>query len=158
MFNLQNIMNNKTSKAGDVNYIPIPAGDWPAVIKDLKVREDQHPKVNEGKPFAALDIMYLLDSQQVRDAMERQEVTITQGIILDMKMDSAGNMTDFFDDGKGKNVELNRVRDAVGLNEPGQEFSLGMLIGRVCTVTVSHSPRKDGKEGVYANVTKVGRR
>jgi hypothetical protein len=46
-----------------------------------------------------------------------------------------------FDTTKGRNIGMGRLREAVGLNTPGQAFQFGMLEGR--TVKVSTGLRAD---------------
>lgn len=152
MFNVNDIANSTTQAAGDTTYEPIPQGVWRAVIKDFKVDEDQHEKINNGEPFARLTVSFAIDSQEVRDALEREEVTISRNYILDTVTDENGK--DSLDFSKGKNVGLNRLRDALGQNVDGEAWSLGRIVGRPCVIEVSHSPRKDGA-GVYANVNDV---
>ena len=58
------------------------------------------------------------------------------------------------DMGKGRNVGLGRLREALNLNQPGQSFSFSMIPGRLAKVSVSH--RIDG-ENIYAEVKAVAR-
>lgn len=55
---------------------------------------------------------------------------------------------------KGKNVKLNRLRDAVGLNTPGQPFSIGMFSNKMVKAQVSH--RVDG-DVIYTDVKAYGK-
>ena len=58
------------------------------------------------------------------------------------------------DMGKGRNVGLGRLREALNLNQPGQVFSFSMIPGRLAKVAVSH--RIDG-ENIYAEVKSLAR-
>jgi hypothetical protein len=54
--------------------------------------------------------------------------------------------------GKGKNVGLGRLREAVRLNDSSKPFSFAQLPGQAARVTVSH--RIDG-EDTYSEIKKV---
>ena len=152
MFDVNQIMSNEVNVAGDVNYTPIPQGVYTAIIKDIKLEERQHEKINEGTPFVELGLTYLIDDENVRSELERDEVTIGDNCILDVTTDESG--VDSLDFGKGKNVRLNRLRDAVNQNEPGVAWRLEHLKGKMLKIQVTHTPRKTG-DGVFANVSQV---
>ena len=84
----------------------------------------------------------------MKELLGRDKVTVRQGIMLDIT-DSGG-----LDMGKGRNIGLGRLREAIGLNTPGQPFSFSMVAGRVAKVNVSH--RIDG-ENIYAEVKGVAK-
>jgi hypothetical protein len=56
------------------------------------------------------------------------------------------------DTGKGKNVTLGRLREALGLNQPGTPFSFRQLIGRAAKISVTQ--RVDGDQ-IYNDVKGV---
>jgi len=41
---------------------------------------------------------------------------------------------------KGKNIGLGRIREALGMNKPGEPFAFSMIAGRMAKVIVSHRP------------------
>lgn len=134
-------------QANDTKVIPCPAGEYPGYVKEFKARpwtSKQDPSVSG----VALDVTWVVDDPAVKQLLDRQEVTVKQGIMLDMTESGTLDM------GKGKNVGLGRLREALGLNVPGQAFSFGMLAGRVAKLTISH--RVVG-EDVFADVKMVGK-
>jgi hypothetical protein len=76
----------------------------------------------------------------------REKVTCKQGIMLDL---NEGGQLDM---GKGKNVSLGKLREAIGLNSPGQPFSFSMIQGRMALGFVQH--RVDGDQ-VFAEIKRV---
>ena len=62
--------------------------------------------------------------------------------------------TGSLDMGKGRNVELNRLRAAVDLNVSG--FSFHQLDGRMARVTVKQDQDKNDPQKFYARVKAVG--
>lgn len=59
------------------------------------------------------------------------------------------------DFGKGKNVGLGRLREALGQNAPGKPWAPGMLVGGVAKVKVSHSIDKRDNVTINADVKAV---
>lgn len=134
-------------QANDTKVTPCPAGEFLGFIKDFKAREWTSKK-NPGVSGVALDVIWSVDDPGVKQLLDRDEVTVKQGIMLDMTESGTLDM------GKGKNVGLGRLREALGLNVPGQPFAFSMLTGRPARLTVSH--RVDG-EDIYAEVKMVAK-
>ena len=134
-------------QANDTTIVPCPAGEFMGYVKDFKARQWTSKK-DPSNSGVALDITWSIDDQGVKQLLDRDEVTVKQGIMLDMTEQGGLDM------GKGKNVGLGRLREALGLNVPGQAFSFPMLSGRVAKLTVAH--RVDG-EDIYAEVKMVAK-
>lgn len=135
------------TEANDTKIVPCPVGEFTGIIKEYKARQwtAKNDPSNQG---VTLDITWSIDDQGVKEALDRTEVTVRQGIMLDV-LDSGG-----LDLGKGKNVGLGRLREAVGLNVPGQPFAFPMLTGQVAKLTISH--RVVG-EDIFADVKMVAK-
>ena len=134
-------------QANDTKVVPCPAGEFMGYVKDFKARQWTSKK-DPSNSGVALDITWSVDDQGVKQLLDREEVTVKQGIMLDMTEQGGLDM------GKGKNVGLGRLREALGLNVPGQAFSFPMLSGRVAKLTVAQ--RVDG-EDIYAEVKMVAK-
>lgn len=134
-------------QANDTKIVPCPAGEFMGYVKDFKARQWTSRK-DPSNSGVALDITWSIDDQGVKQLLDREEVTVKQGIMLDMTEQGGLDM------GKGKNVGLGRLREALGLNVPGQAFSFPMLSGRVAKLNVAH--RVDG-EDIYAEVKMVAK-
>jgi hypothetical protein len=65
-----------------------------------------------------------------------------------LDINDAGNL----DMSKGRNVQLGRLREALGLNTPGQAFSFQMIPGRAAKILVKQ--RVEG-EDIFADVKGV---
>lgn len=145
MFNPDQFLDMQVTEANDTKLTPVPVGEYVAVIEDVKCRQWQS-KQDPSKSGLTLDITWSIDDPAVKELLGRDKVTVRQGVMLDLT-ESGG-----LDMGKGRNVGLGRLREAVGLNTPGQPFSFSMLVGRVAKVSVSH--RIDG-DNIYAEVKGV---
>lgn len=147
-FDPASFLMQETEDQMDTQFILIPAGEYPAMIQAVAARQQQNPN-DPAVVWTILDITYVIDDQGVREETGQDTPTIRQSLFLDL-LD-----TGKLDTGKGKNVNLGRLREATGLNQPGQAFSFGALVGQACVVAVSHTPDKKDPEIVYANVKKV---
>lgn len=147
MFSPDQFLNTTLTEANDTKLIPIPVGEYLAVCTEVKVRPWQS-KTDSSKAGIALDLQWSLDDANVKELLGRDEVKVKQGVMLDLT-ESGG-----LDMGKGRNVGLGRLREAVGLNTPGQPFSVTMIEGRLAKVKIEH--RVDG-ENIYSEVKAVAK-
>lgn len=147
MFSPEQFLDMQVTESNDTKIIPVPVGEYTAVAEEVKCRQWQSKK-DPSMSGLTLDIKWSIDDSAVKELLGRDKVTVNQGIMLDLT-DSGG-----LDMGKGRNVGLGRLREALGLNAPGQPFSFMMVSGRVAKVSVSH--RIDG-ENIYAEVKGVAK-
>lgn len=141
-------LDQTTTEAGSTQIVPIPVGEYNAVIDDIEIRPWTSQK-DPSKSGIALDVKWMIDSPEVREFLQRDQVIAKQGIMIDLTEDGHG-----LDWGKGRNVGLGRLREALGLNKPGEPFSFRMLKGRVAKVSIKH--RVEG-ENIYNDVAGVAR-
>jgi hypothetical protein len=128
--------------------VPVPAGEYLAIVEKVEARPWQS-KSDPSKSGMALDLTWNIDDANVKALLDREKVTVKQGLMLDMT--EAGGL----DMGKGKNVSLGRLRAAFDLNTPGQPFGFKMMEGRVARVVVSHRQDPQDAEKIYAEVKAV---
>jgi len=144
-FNPDTFLDSAVTESNDTKLIPVPVGEYVAVIDSVKARQWQS-RNDPSKAGVALDVTWLIDDPAVKQLLDREKVTCKQGIMLDLQ-DNGG-----LDMGKGKNVGLGRLREAVDLNANGQPFAPTMLVGRVAKVKVEH--RVDGAD-TFAEIKQV---
>lgn len=145
-FDPKTLLDATVTEATSTERIPVPAGEHLSVIEEVNVRSGN----KDGKDWAFLDVTYNIDSPEVKEKLGRAKVTLTQGIGLDFTPQGG------LDFSKGRNVNLGRLREAVGLNVTGQPFSFRLLAGRPIKILVSHSPdsRPQARPGdVFENVS-----
>lgn len=129
------------TEALDTTVIPVPEGDWTAVIGKYEIRTP--------KDKVVLDVTWEIDSQEVQTVTGRDKNTVRQSIFLDITPHGTLDMS------KGKNVQLGRLREALGQNQAGKPWSFGMLVGQVATVGVSH--RTDDEGNIFSDVKRVAK-
>jgi hypothetical protein len=131
--------------SNDTVIVPVPVGEFNAVVEKVDVRQ-WVSKADPTKSGLTLEVLWSIDDAEVKALLGRDKVTCKQGVMLDIT--EAGGL----DMGKGRNVGLGKLRQALGLNEPGQVFSFNQIVGQFAKVGVQH--RIDG-ENVYAEVKTV---
>ena len=141
VFNPDAFLTQESTESNDTSFAPIPEGDYTAVIKEIKPRT-----TSTGK--AVMDVVWAIDDQDVREATGLSEPTVRQSIFLDLT--DAGGL----DFGKGKNVQLGKLREALGQNTPGQAWSPAMLSGNVARVNIKH---RIVDQNIYADVKGVAK-
>lgn len=141
-------LTQETTEQMDTRFPLIPAGEYPAVIKSIEARQQESTKV-PGEMWTILDVTYAIDDAGVREETGLPEPTVRQSIFLDLNEEGKLAI------GTGKNVNLGRLREATGLNKPGEAFSFDMLAGQAVVVAIKHNPDKNDPETIYANVSKV---
>jgi hypothetical protein len=135
-------MNSSTTDANSTAYTPVPEGEFQAAVASVTPRV-----TNTGK--ALLNIGWKVDDETVKNETGMAEPMVYQTIWLDVT-ESGG-----LDTGKGKNVGLGKLRDALGQNKPGAPWSPGMMVGQVAIVRVGHSIDKRDNVTIQAEVKAV---
>lgn len=146
-FDPNQFLDMQVTDSNDTKVVPVPVGEYVAVAEDVKVRS-WSKRDDPSVAGLALDIVWVIDDQQVKEFLGRDKVTVKQGVMLDLKDDGGLDM------GKGKNVGLGRLREAVDLNKPGVPFAFSFITGRAAKISVKH--RVDG-EDIYAEVKGVAK-
>lgn len=136
----------QTSVEGEMSTqsTPIPVNEYQAFVKGVGSRSSE----KDGKTYVMLDVTWQIDdaSGEVEAATGREVSTCRQTIFLDMLENGA------LDLGKGRNVNLGRLREAVGQNTGA--WSPAMLEGSVARVRIEHRIN-DGN--TYADVKSVSK-
>jgi hypothetical protein len=141
-FDPDSFMNSTTSDANSTAYTPVPEGDHPGHIGEVKPGVTQNGK-------AYLGVKWVVNSEAARQATGMAEPSVRQTIWLDITESGA------LDNGKGRNVQLGKLRDALGQNTPGKPWMPGMLVGGAAMIKVKHSIDKRDNVTVQADVAAV---
>jgi hypothetical protein len=147
-FDPSTFMNQTFYGTNSTSRTPIPEGEYPMIAKKVEVDPWQSKK-DPTKAGLKLNVQWAVDSAAVREVTGLSEPTCRQSIMLDL------TETGGLDMGKGKNVGLGRLREAVGLNTPGQPFSFAMIEGRAAKGRVAWRVADDGTETIYDEVKAV---
>jgi hypothetical protein len=143
-FDPATFLNQSFDEALDTKVVPCPVGEYLGLAEKVEV-----------KPWAARDgsssglkveIVWDIQDENAKAVTGRDPVRVRQQQMLDL------TDTGQLDFAKGKNVGLGRIREALGLNTPGEPFSFAMIQGRMAKVKVSH--RASG-EDLYDEVKAI---
>jgi len=145
-FDPQSFLESTVQGANDTKIIPVPVGEYMGVIKEVKPRQWQSK--DGSQTGVALDVLWFVEDANVKQYLDRPEVVVKQGIMLDLT--PAGDL----DMSKGKNIGLGRVREAIGMNDSSAKFSFTMLPGQSAKISVTH--RISG-EDTFAEVKGVAK-
>ena len=138
VFDPDTFMSMQTEEASETTFRPIPEGEYNAVITKI---EGRTPKGN-----SILDIFWAIDDESVRAETGMDNPSVRQSIFLDITKEGG------LERGANKNIQLGRVRSALGQNNPGQPWSPGMMEGQVARVSIKH---RVVDENVYSDVKGV---
>lgn len=116
-------------------FEPVPEGEYNALITKIEPRT-----TSTGK--ALLDVYWQMDAPGDEEAHEK---SCRQSVWLDLT--DSGSL----DRGKGRNIQLGRLLEALGLN--GKSWAPGQLVGMVARVNVKHRITDDGQ--TFADVKGV---
>jgi len=143
-FDPATFLNTTFTEANDTKVIPVPAGEYLAISEKVEIKPwSSKDGSNSG---IKLEIVWDIQDENVKALIGRDVVKVTQQQMLDLTDTGA------LDLGKGKNVGLGRIREALGLNTPGEPFAFGMIQGRMAKVAVSHRTYNDE---IFAEIKKI---
>lgn len=142
MFDNEDLLNMETGGEMETEFTPVPEGEYIATVTKVVARSGHSDKTDED--WYSLDVSWHIDDDEVREATGMERPTARQSIFLDV---GDGGL----ELGKGKNVLLGRLREAVGQNGAGV-WAPAMLEGTTAMVRVTHRMHNDN---VYADVKHV---
>lgn len=132
---------------------PIPAGtELLGIIGEPKPRQSPGKK-DPTQVYTFLDLPIEFDLSQnpaVQAQIGQPKVTLTYGFMIDVTASGA------LDTSAGKNGRLRQLREALGMNAPGQPFSPRMLQGRQIRAKIGHRVDERDNE-VYDQVDGVAK-
>ena len=143
-FDPNTFLNTTFEETNDTVSIPVPAGEYLAIADKVEIKP--WSKKDGSASGIRLDIVWEIQDENVKALLGRDVVKCNQQQMLDLT--EAGNL----DFGKGKNVGLGRIREALGLNVPGQPFAFPMIQGRLAKVAVSH---RTYEGEIFAEIKKI---
>lgn len=129
-----------TTEAMETVVPQVPAGPRPGYIKEFKLRQQ--------KEWWLMDVTWVVTDQESIDATQNPEPKVRQSIFVDFTPDGA------LDNGKGKNIQLGKLREAVNQNQKGKPWSPGMLVGATGMLDVAHEMYKGNLQAKVAGVTR----
>lgn len=144
VFDPNTLLTAQAMGAMDTRLIPVPAGVYTAMVKNITARQFTFKKGDrEGQRGVSVDLTWQIDDATVREHTGLDTPTVRQSLMIDMTPQGG------FDLGKGKNVSLGKLRAALNMNDPSAPFSFEMLRGRVAKVEVIERINDDKNSTSY---------
>ena len=137
-FNADAFLNTEIEGQGETEYTPMPEGEYQGVLKELRSGTTE-------KGSAFMEVFWIIDDQSVRELLSNDEPTCRQTVWLDLNDDGSLAF------GINKNIQLNRLREALGQNT-GDAWKPNDMLGQVATVDVQH---RQTDRGPFAEVKNV---
>ena len=142
-----NVFLNQTyDEALDTKLIPCPASEYLGLADKVDIKK--WAAKDGSSSGLKVVILWSIEDEGVREFLGRDKVLVPQEQMLDLTEEGG------LDFGKGKNVGLGRIREALGLNTPGEPFAFGMIQGRMAKVIVSH---RDYNGDAIAEIKKIAK-
>ncbi len=134
-------LNATVTDSNSTEMTPVPEGEYLSIIEKVDVKE--WSSKDGSSSGLKLALVWDIEDDGVKELLGMKKITCRQDIMLDL------TDTGQLDFGKGKNVTLGRLREATGLNTPGEPFAFSMLQGRLAKALVKHRVVDDK---IYAEV------
>ena len=126
LFDPNTFLEQTVTGAMDTKYPVIPAGEYPAISKSIAARKMPNADPTKGA-YTVLDIVWAIDDAGVKEATKLENPTCRQSVFLDLVYSEAEGK-EVLDTSATKNVQLGRLREALGLNKPDEVFSFSQLV------------------------------
>jgi hypothetical protein len=148
IFDPASLLESTTEQVLDTKLAPIPEGEFVSMVDQVAINSWTSKK-DPSLSGLRLDVTYTIEDDALKAQLDREKITIRQGILLDLTEDGKG-----IDYGKGKNINLGRLREACGLNTPGQPFAPLLMVGRPVKIRVTQR-QGDNPEDIFNDVKGV---
>lgn len=140
-------MQTQVTDALDTKVTPADEGEYQ--LQCEKVSAKQITSKTTGQQYFVMELDWeILDDKQ-RAKTGRNKIMARQSVFLDIN--DSGNI----DTAHGKNVELGRLRDALGQNKSGKKWSPAMMQGMTCWGYIKQEPNENNPDIVYNRVVRV---
>lgn len=154
-FNPELLLNQQTSDSNSTELLLHPEGEFIGVIRPISAESFRSFDIKKGERAGqkgySLDLMFdTNDDDKSLEAYLGRKPAARYSTMLDIKPDGT------IETGKGRNVGLGRLREALGQNGQGRPWSFGMLGGQPIRYKVKH--RLDTASGqTFAEVADVSK-
>lgn len=161
-FDAEDFMRQTVDAPLSTEFTMVPQGEYLAQIGDfdrdaienIDFTYKRGPNAGSPGQMLKLTLPFVINDEAVKQELGRDKVVVTKQIILDT--DDSGKLAF----GTNRNIELGRIRDAVGQNSNGTPWSILDLRGAgPVMVKVGHVEfdRRDGTKGKRAEIERVVR-
>lgn len=136
-FNPELFLNAAVNEANSTELLAVPEGEYIAVSDPITADSIRSYDIRKGEKAGtkgyALDINWTINDESgaLKEYLGRAPKA-RQSIMLDLTKDGG------LEFGKGRNVGLGRLREALNQNQTGRPWSFAMIGGQVAKIKVKH--------------------
>ena len=139
-FNPQEFLTQTIEGANSTSFKPVPEGEYLLQVEKLDIRT----VAKTGQVI--LDTTFAILDDGVKAAMGMEKVTVRKGIFLDLTAQGK------IDTSENKNVDLGRLRAAVGQNDGSKPWGPLMLLNTMLKGKVGQRPDDEDPTKIYNDV------
>lgn len=132
---------------GDTRRLRIDPGEYPALVEGPW---GEKSKLRVEKGYLILDVLWRPNSPEMAAKLGIEQLPpVRQSVFLDVTPAGGLDLAPF------KNGDLNRLREALGLNNDGQKWAFSDFVGKAAKIKVEHRPNEKNPQDPFTNVTAV---
>lgn len=127
-FDPQSFLDATVNEANSTEIINLDEGEYTAQAGEVEIVSWQSK--DGSKNGLKLVVPWEVLDDAAKAKTKRNKIVVRQDVMLDLTDNGTLDMSE------GKNTNLGRLRDAVGLNRKGEPFNMRMLAGRTAKIRV----------------------
>lgn len=135
-FNPDQFLGTTTEEIGSTKYTQVPEGERLGQVTKVDAREINSEKT--GQTYTILEVTWAFSDEESKRVTGQDSPTARQTLFVDRKPDGG------LDFGINKNIQLSRLREAVGQARTGRAWAPSHLIGATAICLVSHGMDQNG--------------
>lgn len=148
MFDPEEILGATVSGRMATNRPPVPEGEYPAQIKDLKAKavaqKNKETGIEEHVPI--ITFTFEIPNEDLQESLGTKDFPVINRRVYLNIIEETGALD------PDNNLILGQIREACGQNnEDDKEWSPTSLLGASCIIRVEHNTGEDGR--TWANIT-----
>lgn len=135
-FNAEQFLGTTSETAGQTRFTPIPVGEWPGQCTKCEARQFTSEK--NGQTYTVLEYTWEVTEDSVKQATQSEHPSVRQTVFVELSPQGAIVW------GTNKNIQLGRLRAAVGQNRDGRAWAPTHVVGQMAKLKVSHGTDRHG--------------
>lgn len=148
VFDKDTFLSQQVSGGMSTEFPVISEHDADAYVKEVGFNSGTISKGDRaGEPWAMLVLHWVVESEQAKADTNRDEPIVRQSVFLDLH-------EGMIDNREGKNIQLGRIRAAMGQNGDGP-WNPMMLEGGAAHISITQRPDDNDPSKIYNDVGAV---
>ncbi len=151
-FDADAFMNSNVDAPMQTQMQKVPEGEYQAMIDNFENASAIRTVETKNGPKQVMTVPFVIQDVNLQQKMKRDRIVHREDFWLDF--DENGRLAT----GPDSNINLGRLRAALGQNAPGQPWGPNMLKGAgPLMIVVKHKPNPQDSENPYVNISKYAK-